>query len=86
MWQGFVWIKVSIFNQKREDVDLKHVKNSKAFRKYSNDFNDAYISIQEYDSRKKKTDLILFDDMNADLISNKNLQPAGTELFIKGRN
>ena len=30
--------------------------------------------------------LIVFGDMNADMLSNKKLNPVVTELFIRGRN
>ena len=30
--------------------------------------------------------LIVFGDMNADMLSNKKLNPMVTELFIRGRN
>ena len=35
---------------------------------------------------KKRKALILFDDMIANMLSNKNLNPIVTELFIRGRN
>ena len=34
---------------------------------------------------KKRKLLIVFDDMNADMINNKRLNPIVTELFIRGR-
>ena len=34
---------------------------------------------------KKRKVLIVFDDMNADMINNKKLNPIVTELFIRGR-
>ena len=33
---------------------------------------------------KKRKVLIVFDDMNADMINNKKLNPIVTELFIRG--
>ena len=40
--------------------------------------------MEEYNPNKKcKT--IVFDDMVADMLSNKNLYPIVTELFIRGR-
>ena len=34
---------------------------------------------------KKRKILIVFDDLIADMINNKKLNPVGTELFIRGR-
>ena len=47
--------------------------------------NDIYKNIQEYDPNKKHKILIVFDDMIADMLSNTNLNPVVTELFIGGR-
>ena len=47
--------------------------------------NDAYKSIEEYNSGKEWTVLIVLDDMIADMISNKKFQPVVIELFIRGR-
>ena len=46
---------------------------------------DVYKNIEEYNSRKKRKKLIVFNDMIADLISNKKLNSIVTELFIRGR-
>ena len=47
--------------------------------------NDIYKNIQEYNPNKKRKILIVFDDMIADMLSNKKLNPIVTELFIRGR-
>ena len=41
--------------------------------------------IEEYNPNKKRKILIVFDDMIADMLSNKKLNPIITELFIRGR-
>ena len=46
---------------------------------------DVYENIGEYNISKKRKILILFDDMIADMINNKKLNPVVTELFIRGR-
>ena len=46
---------------------------------------DIYKDIEEYNSNKKRKVLIIFDDMIADMINNKKLNPIVTELFIRGR-
>ena len=52
---------------------------------YSNDMKDVYKNIQDYNPGKKRKILIVFDDMIADRINNKKLNPVVTELFIRGR-
>ena len=51
---------------------------------YSNDMQDVYKNIEDYNPIKKRKVLIVFDDMIADMINN-NLNPIVTELFIRGR-
>ena len=46
---------------------------------------DVYKNIEECNPRKKRKKLIVFNDMIADLISNKKLNSIVSELFIRGR-
>ena len=41
--------------------------------------------IEKYNPNKKRKILIVFDDMIADMLINKKLNPIVTELFIRGR-
>ena len=52
---------------------------------YSNDMEDVYKNIENYNPGKKRKILIMFDDMIADMIINKKLNAVITELFIRGR-
>ena len=52
---------------------------------YSNDMQDVYKNIEDYNPIKKRRILIVFDDMIADMIINNKLNPIVTELFISGR-
>ena len=70
---------------KREKVGLNHYDDPKAFMEYSNDMQDIYKNIEEYNPEKKCKILIAFHDMIADMINNKKLNPVVTELFIRGR-
>ena len=47
--------------------------------------NDVYKNIDDYNPDKENKILIVFDDMNADMIHNKKLNSMVTELFIRGR-
>ena len=70
---------------KREKVGLNHFNDPKAFMEYSNDMQDVYKNIEDYNPIKKHKVLIIFDDMIADMINNNKLNPIVTELFIRGR-
>ena len=65
-----------------EKVGLKHYNHPKAFTEYSDDMQDVYKNIKEYNPGKKMQSI---DDMIAEMISNKKLNSIVTELFIKGR-
>ena len=47
--------------------------------------NDIYKNIEEYNPSNKHKILFVFDDMIADVLGNKKLNPLVTGLFIKGR-
>ena len=70
---------------KREKVGSDHFDDHKAFIEYSNDMQDVHKNIDDYNPRKKRKVLIVFDDMIADMINNKKLDSVVTELFIRGR-
>ena len=70
---------------KCEKVGLSHYNDPKAFIEYSNDMQDVYKNIEEFNLVKKHKVLIVFDDMIADMINNKKLDSIVTELFIRGR-
>ena len=46
---------------------------------------DKHKNIDDYNPRKKRKVLIVFNDMIADMINNKKLDSIVTELFIRGR-
>ena len=64
---------------------MKYFNDSEAFVEYSNDMDGIYTNIEEYNPNKKLKVLIVFDDMIADMLTNKKLNPIVTELFIRGR-
>ena len=70
---------------KREEVGLDHFNDPKAFIEYSNDMQDVYKNIEDYNLGKERKILMVFDDMIAGMINNKKLNPIVTELFIRGR-
>ena len=70
---------------KREKVGIDHFKDPKAFMEYSDDMQDVYNNIEDYNPGNKRKILIVFDDMIEDMINNKKLNPVVTEFFIKSR-
>ena len=46
---------------------------------------NVYKNIEEHNLEKKPKVLIVFDDMIANMINKKKLNPIVTELFIRGR-
>ena len=70
---------------KRKSTGLKYLNNSKVFIEYSDDMDDIYKNIEEYNPNKKQKILTVFDDMMADMLSNKAPNPIVTEFFIRGR-
>ena len=69
----------------RGKVGLEHYNDPKAFIEYSNDMQDAYKNIDEYNIDKERKTLIVFDYMVADINNNKKLNSIATELVIRGR-
>ena len=59
------------------------LNDSKAFIEYSNDMDVIYKNFEESNLNEKYEILIVFDDMIVYMLSNKNLNPTVTELFIK---
>ena len=56
-----------------------------AFIEFWNSMDYFYKIIEVSNPNKKPKVLILFDDMIADMLSNKKLNPIVTEFFIRGR-
>ena len=44
--------------------------------------DDIYKTIEEHSPNKKRKILMVFDDMIADMLSNKKINPIVTELFL----
>ena len=53
---------------------------------YPNDMEGVYKNIENYNPGKKRKILTVFDDMIADMINNKKLNPVVTELFKEVEN
>ena len=78
--------KYQFLINKRESTGLKHFNDPKAFIEYSNDMQNVYKNIDEYNPGKKCKMLIVFDDIIADMINNKKRNSIVTELKNKQKN
>ena len=68
-----------------KNTGTKHLNDSKAFIECSNTMDDVYENINDYNPSRKRKVLIIFDDMIADIMSNKKFQATIKELFIRCR-
>ena len=68
-----------------ESTGIKNSNNSKAFIEYSNDIDDIYKHIEEYNPKNKRKILIDLDHMIGDMLSDRKPNRIVTELFIRGR-
>ena len=62
-----------------------NLNDSKAFIKYLNDMYNIYENNEENNLNKKCKILIVFDDLIADSLLIKELNPVVTQLFIRGK-
>ena len=77
--------KYEFLIKKLQDAGTKHSNDSNAFIECSNAMDDAYQNIGDYNPNRKRKILIVFDDMIADIMTNKNFQAIIKELFIRCR-
>ena len=76
--------KYQLLFKEREKVGIKNLKNPKAYIDYTQITDDVYENLEDledYNPTKKRRVLVAFDDMTADMKSNKKLSPIVTELF-----
>ena len=69
----------------RENAGLKHVNDGNAFIERFNKMADVYKSIDHYNPNRRRKILIAFDDMIADIMTNKKFEAIIKELFIRCR-
>ena len=66
--------KYKILIKKREDIVIEHLNNPNAFIECSSTMVDVYENIYDYNLSRKRKILIVFDDMIADVMTNKKFQ------------
>ena len=77
--------KCKILIKKHKDAGIKHLNDPNAFIECSNAMNDYYQNIHDYNLRRKRKILNVFDDMIADIMTNKKFQAIIKQLFIRCR-
>ena len=68
--------------EKRGKAGIKNLKDRTAFIEHSSTMNDIYENIENYNKKRKRKVLIVFDDMVSHVMSNKKAQQVLKELFI----
>ena len=63
--------KYKILIKKRKDAGIKHLNDPNAFIECSNTMDDVYENIKDYNPIRKRKKLIPFNDMIADIMTNK---------------
>ena len=69
----------------REQAGIKNLKDKNDFIEYSNNMDDIYDNIEDYNNKRKRKVLIIFDDMISHIMSNKKAQQVLKDLFIRWR-
>ena len=77
--------KYQFLIKKRKDAAIKNLNDPSAFIEYSNTVDDVYYYIDDYNPKRKRKFLIVFDDMIAGIMTDKRFQAIIKELFIRCR-
>ena len=77
--------KYQFLIRKCGDVGIKYLNDPEAFIEYSVYMDDVYNNVNDYNPNRNRKILIVFDDMIADIMTNKKFQAAIKELFIRCR-
>ena len=77
--------KYQFFIEKGENEGIRHFNNPNAFIECSNTMDDVYENIDDYNVIRKREKIIVFDDMIADIMTNRRFQAIIKELFIRCR-
>ena len=71
--------------EKREQAGIKNLKVKNTFIEYNNNMDDIYDDINDYNKKRNRKVLIVFNDMISHVMSNKKAQQVLKELFIRCR-
>ena len=77
--------KYQLLIKKREQAGIENLEDKNAFIEYGNNMDDIYDNINDYNKKRKRNVLIVFDDMISHVMSSKIAQQVLKELFIRCR-
>ena len=78
-------LKYEFFIKKGENVGIDHFNDPNISIECSNTMDDFYENIDDYNPSRKRKILIVFNDMIADIMSNKRFEAIVKDLFIRCR-
>ena len=81
----YLHAKQRFFIKKPENAGIENLNDPNTFIECSNTVDNVYENIDDYIPSRKRTILIVFDDMIADIKTNKKFQAIIKELFIRCR-
>ena len=77
--------KYEFLIKKHENAGIKHLNAPSALIECSSTMDDVYENVNDYNPSRKRTILIVFDDMIAGIRTNKEFKAIVKELFIRCR-
>ena len=77
--------KYQFLIKKRGNAGIKNLNNPNEFIEYSNTMDDVYDNIDDYNPKRKRKVLTVFDDVIADIMASKKFQAIIKEFFIRCR-
>ena len=77
--------KYQFFINKREQAGLKNLNDPKAFIEYSNDMDDVFDNINNYNRNRDTKVLIIFGAMITDIMRSEKFKAIVKELSIRCR-
>ena len=77
--------KYKLLINKREQAGIKILNDPTAFIEYFSSMDDILDNIEDYNKKRKRKILIVFDDMISQVMSDKKVQQILKELFIRCR-
>ena len=77
--------KYKFLIKKGKDIGITNSDDPSAFIEYANSLDYVYSNINDYNPKRKRKILIVFDDMNADIMTNEKFQTLIKKLFFRCR-
>ena len=77
--------KYKLLIDKRETAGINFNNDPTAFIEYSDSMDDVFPQIEDYNKKRKRNILIIFDDMISHVMSDKKVHQILKDLFIRCR-